>query len=548
MSENNETIDKIYGRNPKGRPLFAEIIKPLRVMWMEWKQFLAEYRNLLWMFLFFVLIVYGIRIIHDNIFLDSEIMMLRPKSINSLWLGSSRFGLVFTRRLFGLNRLIPYLSGGLMAFTMYCTGIFLSYCIYSWSGHRREYHFFHYLFPMLFVSAPIFAEHFLFLLQAFEISFGILVCLAASFCISCWARRQGPVWLFIGLIFMVWGFGSYQAMFPLYLSLASLGFVICYINGNMENAVSCGMRHMLAFLLGCFLYMVLAKVTKYAVGADSAYISDMVHWKKDGLRVCLYRVKSELARVLRGKPPFFNKIYLPAMCLFVLQMVRRGWRRKKGTWDYVAFLFSAGLLVLSPFFLNLVSGNIQMIRAHLVYPVVSALFLAHLTVWSKEVYASKRWKILAVIFLQAVCIFTAERNAVCTVQIFQNAWEAYRNDVLTANRMYTDIAMAAGNTDISECMVIFVGKRDAGLAGLDLPEELSGLSFFEAEADTSLGVSGRVGSLFLILGMDMKVMGTEDGMIYQQAITFMEDAPNWPSLGSVKKMEENVIVVKMSEP
>ena len=135
-----------------------------------------------------------------------------------------------------------------------------------------------------------------------------------------------------------------------------------------------------------------------------------------------------------------------------------------------------------------------------------------------------------------------------TIQLYESAWEAYRNDLITANLMYADICETAGSADVSECMVIFVGKRDAGLAGQAAAEELSGRSFFEVEAHTELGGSGRIGSWLLTLGMDMRVMGAEEGDRYLEAIAYMEGAPDWPAEGSVRKMGDDVIVVKMSEP
>ncbi len=528
--------------------MISGIKEPLCDVWREWRQFLREYRNLLWICLAFVFFVYGLRIFRDHIFIDSELMILRPEFMQGVWLGSGRFGLVLTSRLFGMGRLVPYLQGGGTAFTMYWAGIISSYCVYNWSGRNREYRFFHYLFPLLFVSAPVWTEQFLFLLQAFEIAFAVLLCLAAAFCTSRWVQKSEPVFLVLGVIFMVWGFGSYQAMFPLYLSLSLTAFVLSYINGRTEDALRCGIKHALAFFAGCLLYMILVKATKYAAGADSGYISGMVRWRADGIRNCLFHIRLELVRVLKGKSLYFGKLYLPAMCLCGLQMMRRGWKHRKSIRDYLCFLFGLALLALSPFFLNLATGNLQMIRAHLAYPAVSALFLAHLTVRERGRSGAKRWKALGIVLAQAACIAAAERNGVRTIQLYESAWEAYRNDLITANLMYADICETAGSADVSECMVIFVGKRDAGLAGQAAAEELSGRSFFEVEAHTELGGSGRIGSWLLTLGMDMRVMGAEEGDRYLEAIAYMEGAPDWPAEGSVRKMGDDVIVVKMSEP
>ena len=75
--------------------------------------------------------------------------------------------------------------------------------------------------------------------------------------------------------------------------------------------------------------------------------------------------------------------------------------------------------------------------------------------------------------------------------------------------------------------------------------ELAGRSMFEAEAHTPVGVSARVGRLFSILGMDMQVV-SGDPELYLRAVEYMESAPSWPAQGSIRKMDD-VVVVKLSD-
>ena len=143
----------------------------------DFRQFKKEYKNLFWWLGFFVVFTYGNRIIHDNIFLDSEIMILRPDFMQNVWIGSNRFGLTFISRLFGMSRLIPYISCFLSAVFIWANALALSFAVYGWCSKSRRYKIFLYLFPALFTTAPVFAEQYHFVLQAFEISFAILLCI-----------------------------------------------------------------------------------------------------------------------------------------------------------------------------------------------------------------------------------------------------------------------------------------------------------------------------------------------------------------------------------
>lgn len=536
----------------------------------EWKEFWREYGMLRWCLGLTVILVFGLRVVHGNIFLDSEITVLQPEFMHHVWLGSNRFGMVFTSRLFGMSRLVPYLSNVLMAVVMWACGLMLSFCVYSWSGRSRRYRRFLYLFPILFLTAPVWAEQYLFVLQSFEIAFGILLGIAAAFCAEQFVRqgKEGIFWLAPGLVFMVWSFGTYQVMFSFYICLVLIAFLTGYLNDRKKGAFSCGLSHAAVFLAGCAVYAVMVAVTRRAAGTDSSYVSEMVHWRTDGVWTCLMYIKEEIRRVLAGEGVFYQWFYLPAMCLFVIQAMWMGWKRKKGTADYLWFLLGGGLLLGCPFFLTIIAGFIQPIRSQLVYPLTSALFLSHLTVLPADGEAAtgsgaengrgeergsggrRRHRARLAngcsALLAAVCVLCSLRQGVTTVQLFETSWEAYRSDVLTASRIYGDICRTANRSDMSECLIIFTGKRDAGLAGPVVRGELSGLSLFEAEAAAPMGVTGRVSSVFLTLGLRVKVLTSDQGELYRQAVEYMKDAPDWPAEGSIRRMGD-VVVVRLSE-
>ena len=197
----------------------SKITAGIRLLAMDFRQFKKEYPYLAWWLGFFVLLTYGVRIVHDNIFLDSELMVLIPDSMHRQWVGINRFGLAFTSRLFGMSRLIPFVSCLLAAAAIWASAIALSFAAYGWCKKSSRYRIFLYLFPALFVTSPVFAEQYLFVLQAFEISFAILLCILASICSGKAVYQKEYFWLPVGIPLMVWTFGSYQSMVPLYVCL-----------------------------------------------------------------------------------------------------------------------------------------------------------------------------------------------------------------------------------------------------------------------------------------------------------------------------------------
>ena len=150
--------------------------------WKDFKSYLRENIGYVCTAAIVVLAVYGIRAFRSSFCIDSEIMISQPDYMKSIWLGSNRFGMYTINEIFGLSRLSPYLSGFLMMVTMWATAVFLSYACRSWSGKDKESRMFTLLFPLLAVTSPLFAEQYLFILQAFEISMGLLLTVIAVYC------------------------------------------------------------------------------------------------------------------------------------------------------------------------------------------------------------------------------------------------------------------------------------------------------------------------------------------------------------------------------
>lgn len=407
-----------------------------------------------------------------------------------------------------------------------------------------------YLYPILFVTAPIFVEQYIFVLQSLEISFGILITILAVFFSDHYSQSEIISWSIIpGVIFFVWAIGSYQAMAPLYICFVLTAFLLRYLNEGASTALRYGIMQTAVFVFGCITYMAAVIVARKISGANSSYISDMVRWGSDGLVAGAAAIKISIKNVVLGTSVFYRKYYLPAMLMSILLALWHGWRCKTCISNYFLFLFAGILLISSPFYMNILTGAVQPIRTQLVYPATSALFLAFLTVIPEKIAIPakhlKHIRLPLASLMAALCVFLAARQGRDVIQLFQTTWEVYRNDVLTANRMYHDICNITDGKDISDRIVVFIGGRNAGVKGPALYGELAGKSMFEAEAHTEVGVSGRVGCLFSILGMDIQVL-PDDHVLYRQAIEYMKDAPDWPENGSIRLMDD-VIVVRLSE-
>lgn len=152
--------------------------------WKAFRSYLRENIGYICIAAIVVMAVYGIRAFRSSFCIDSEIMISQPDYMKNIWLGSNRFGMYTISEIFGLGRLSPYLSGFLMMTTMWITAVVLSFICRSWSGKDKGSRMFEQLFPLLVITSPLFAEQYLFVLQAFEISVGLFLTVIAVYCVD----------------------------------------------------------------------------------------------------------------------------------------------------------------------------------------------------------------------------------------------------------------------------------------------------------------------------------------------------------------------------
>lgn len=372
---------------------------------------------------------YGGWLIHDDITVDTEIMMTAPDSMMASWLGINRFGLVFTKLLFGMTSFSPFISRALTVVFLWLTAMFLSFCVCEWGGGQKRFRIFAAAFPALYLTGPCFAEQFYFVLQSAEVAFALLLCGIAVYGAGRFAfsvGRKRRLWAVFSVLLMVWAFGTYQAMAAVAVALSVIQYIIVYLgnrsferkpvcarragappshgskacakgipglmrsfgSGKVQSKEKragrpgwllwfrCGIRLALIFAAGFILYMAAAALVRSLSGGSEAYVADMVHWKTDGVHQCVQCIIGELRRVfdcyyVTFRPEFQWILLLSGAAAFV-------WAAKRKRGGIALFLAALALLAASPFFMTVVSGYYQPIRAQLVYPLVYAFLAAFL--------------------------------------------------------------------------------------------------------------------------------------------------------------------------
>lgn len=494
---------------------------------------------------------YGILVLHGDITIDSEIMKTIPQEMLRSWVGINRFGLVVTKVLFGMTCFVPEVSNGLMIVGMWLFGLLFNFCIHEWGQDDRRYRFFYWVFPVLWMSVPLWAEQMYFTLQVFEISWAFLLSAAAVYCAGkVIYSKESRWWLLPGIGCMVWAIGSYQVFAAVLAALVLISFLVVYQSADGQERIrrSLGKNGWLkagaafagVFLLSFLLYFLAAGVIKNVLGIQgSAYVSDMIHWKTQSFFSCLQGIYVEVKRILLAGTICYSRLFTPVLLLFAALTLYRG-LGKKGNRGKVWFLLALLLLLLSPFYMTVIAGCPQQLRSQLVYPLLFAFMTAYLTTIRP---GRMKWLPAAIAF----CSFCLAWNqGYLLTRLFQEVHRVAWQDQRRAEEIYFEAQKLAASegADIRECCFTFVGTRAPELNGLIKTGDVIGYSFFEWDAEGPVGVSARAAGMMGAYGMESGAVTQQQ---YEEGKKMAEDMTVWPAEGSMKK-EGNLIVVKLSEP
>ena len=517
--------------------------------WQSFKAYWGQERVLRWFAAIIIVLFYGTRLVWGDIFIDSDIMLTAPDELLESWYGHQRAGLIFTKKLFSLGRLLPYQQNVMFALTLWGLTLAVCFCFHEWSYGASWFRKGAFLFTGIFLTAPIFAEQFHFLLQAFEIGAAMFFCISASYCAGRWIYdKKSILWAVSAMVLMAWAFSSYQAFPAFYIALVLISYILVFLHGHEPCGLKEGIFHILLFLAGFAASQFCSRLFCDLHGASPSYVNSMFLWNAEPIETCIANIQEDIRRIYFGAwPVFFSRwfryIAATASCLTLFY----GFIRKSK--QFPCLLLAVGILPVTPVLITLMTAFTQPIRGQMTYPLVYAFYLLLLYAcfsmapWKNAFikYAGKT----ASMFILMGGMVLGWRQGIAMSHLWETAHEAYVSDVLTANRMYGDICHAADREQMDNCTVVFVGTRKVPTAGSPMVGDVIGHSFFEWDSDSSIGVSLRVNTFFETLGLNMAVPSEAD---YQSALMMCTGKPDWPAAGSVFLLDENTVVVKLSDP
>ncbi len=480
---------------------------------------------------------------------DSEAYISIPGDMLTSFMANGRFGLVVTKKLFHTVNYMPafwlILAAAALGLTAAVLSAVLLHIMKDGKLSERRKTVFSYLFSGLFVTCSVFAHQFYFTYQAFEVAFAFLTGAVGAALIRDAVLLKGPKKLLVllGMFLMDWSFSTYQALVPYFLSVTAL---FCFTDLLFSDGKEAWKRILLqagAFLAGLAVYAAVWKALDHFVYPElgSSLSGSYVLWGVRPLPEIVQLIRSDLETVCLGKVPSFSVLYPVFFVLLLLVSAYRMFteNRKQKALFFPAILFFG----MSPFLMTFLTGNYQVVRMHLTYPLVYAFSLSgvflllpegkELKEKSKKA-GSKALGVLTAAVCIASCLYQTE-TANQYEQLCHLTAE-YDKDLLT--RIYYDARKLSPDPD--DLSIIFVGSAYPNRPGTYLEgREATGVSVFSIAPETT-------GSI--IATRTMQCLGLEcvyaPAWMHDGARQAVREAglPIYPAEGSMMLYEGSVAV------
>lgn len=507
-------------------------------------EFIKGRKAILWFSIISVLGVYGYRLVHFTIGIDTE-MAIADYEANLNWImGGGRFSGVLLRKILMPHEFNYFLAIFITILVLIAANVTFAFVLYKW-GMRNTGALM--VFLGLFLTFPTFAEIFYFAGASYSIAIGILLSILSAHFISEWVHFERSLkYLLLGSGLGVFIVGLYQAFLFLIIAEIVALFILKIEVGKTTEKISVffkiGMKLIAGIIVIIACYFLLSKVCTlflykeelpYAGYTNAQdYISGQVLWFNGMFGQGLANIVAYIGESLQWDNIFGSCCMMVLFVLnLVVAMIRAiGGKRLKYVYNIVLLL----ALFITPYLGAIMKGNAISAREQIILPFVLAFMGAYTLNYCIKQRILKRIFGIGMFYL-------AWLEMLATVGLFQTDAMRYQKDVAMAEQIIYAVEEKGGSC--REKVIVFVGGRECELPNQFLTGEVIGGSFFNWDRYAEWGVNYRVFYFLKSIGMEYCMPDSDDILLGN---TLGAEMDVWPAADSIK-IQDEIVVVKLSE-
>nr|AGS52086.1 glucosyl transferase II [uncultured bacterium contig00029] len=501
--------------------------------------------------------VYGTKLFWHSIGIDTELYMADKESMLKHHIQVGRFGLALFSSIW-IKEFNTFTAFFITSCLIWFFTISWSYIIAIFSrdiGRNNK----HIPFALVFMSIPIWAEHFYFILMSLECTFIVSLCPYVIYLLYKGFLDNEKCKIICAFVLLVFMTSVYQAIIPMFCCGIFICFLLLQEHFDYEQKVyrNLCIKLFITLIGAIAVYSIIDRIVISSVFNIEKidYLDSQNQWGQRSIKenvlnilgfaysitlghiylvqkiinpIIMYFLSESIGmqnieKITKISTVFGNALLLPVTVFFLIQM-------KKQRFLYIL----AGIGVpLSIMFLAFAGGAVPPMRSLYALPLAFAFMLFYLIT---------NYKKKAAIVVACLALFSVIHNAQITAQLFYSDHIRYNNDVRLAYEL--DKLIMQTQLENGKFPVALVGKRKAAsiFQANFLQGQVIGHSFFEWE--NGIHSTTTRGLAF------MKTLGinydTPNEMQLEQALQEAKSMPAYPDSGCVKRMP-GFIVLRISE-
>ncbi len=504
----------------------------------EFKKFIQKYSKSFICILILAILTYSIKIFNYSISIDTEVTINNINSNDSFWIGIGRWMTVFLGKIFQHGkRFNPFLSNILIPIFLTVSVIIIGYTICKVLKKEKQNKLIFYTLGGLIVTSPAIAEMMNFTMMGAEVSFG-MVLMALAVYLSYMAIYEKKRYLYIPtIIILISAMGTYQAIYPMYISIIAFIFLLDKIKNGMKRTliedIKIILKMLCVFMISFILCSMITSILVLIFDAQkSSYLDNQINWGRQPIKAVLVIVLGYIKSVvLPHHSAVWNKSYIflsIGMVIYSIYLLRKEKQRA------ILPILCIGFLLVSPFLISILTGNAVAIRTMMNFPcVVATLFVLLISSIDKSKFL--KYGVLLFIILFSCIQFKS------TMDLFYSDYIRYEEDKNLVHSVFNKIDMSdeLNGENRESTAIVFIGLYQPKSLGVVAKGDVMSYSFFEWDSNTDNLSNLRIHGFAQTLGYRYKLPTIEQ---INKAKTSWESLDIYPQKGFIKKIDDFILV------
>lgn len=496
---------------------------------MELVQRIFKKENRYWFFLGITMILcYGFALSNISMGVDDEAASYYWEYGGQIIQG--RYGVLLLSRVFDITDVLPFWRDFIGILVLGCSAtVFVTY-FQACSGNSLS-GISQIIFACVFVSVPVIAFAFIFLLYVIEFALTLLLAGLALIFLWNWFAHKRWYFLLFAVLLVAFGSSFYEYCVNHFVTGALCGYLLSMKNRNEKSA-----KKFLIYILTVAAIAAASLVILFT----TAGILRNVYFGATGSGYAMGALNIDVslpflrqllghAKVLFLTTTYFKVYVIMTVLFFIVCLVQS--IKNKNAWIIVSFI----LIVLSTYMMQILQGAVMITARTL---IVYTVYYGFAGLYIYESF-TKKWIHGILVFAVILTVFyhSKEMNT-----IFYTDYLRYKLDLQRAYSINEEITKLTG--DNPEEPVVFVGMPDGYHLTPEYPGQVVGETIFAWDGYFGRTDNPRPWAFMALEGMQYNGATEEQAEEAGNIAYFM---PDWPKEGSVV-LEDGLVVVRFSSP